>query len=72
MALLILIQFFKFYWFAKKIRKHLFRDYQERVEFLHNFDEMMNIQLSPEKACGIFKTSTVSQGHDARIVWILF
>ena len=40
----------KFYWFLKNNRKHLFRDYQERVEFLHDFDEiMMNIQWSPEK-----------------------
>ena len=48
-------------WVVEPGLKHLFRDYQKRVEFLHDFDEIMiNIQWSPEKKhVGFFKTSTV-------------
>ena len=48
-------------WVVDPGLKHLFRDYQKRVEFLHDFDEIMiNIQWSPEKKhVGFFKTSTV-------------
>ena len=50
---------FEFYWFVKKHRKYLFKDYQERVQFLFDFDLIIfNIQWSPEKSVKNFSCFT--------------